>query len=172
MKLIVAISGASGVMLSTKFISYLPKEIEVHIIMSEHSKIVFEKEHNIIIHDNTNIAAPIASGSFKADAMIILPCSTNTLAKISVGIGDNLITRAASVMLKEHKKLILAIREMPLSTIALENMHKLSNLNVIIAPPILGYYSKQNTLEQMEDFLIGKWFDLLNIEHTLFKRWE
>jgi 4-hydroxy-3-polyprenylbenzoate decarboxylase len=95
----------------------------------------------------------------------------NTLAKISSGIADNLITRTASVMLKERRKLILAPREMPYGTISLENMAKLSLNGVIIAPPVLGYYSEQQSLEDMEKFLIGKWFDLLGIEHNLFKRW-
>jgi 4-hydroxy-3-polyprenylbenzoate decarboxylase len=75
-------------------------------------------------------------------------------------------------MLKERRKLLLAPREMPFSTIALENMHKLSSLGVIISPPIVGYYSKPNSLEEMEDFMIGKWMDSLGIEHNLFKRWQ
>lgn len=171
MKLIVGISGASGVNLAKKFIDYLPKEIEVFIVQSENSKIVFQKEENIKEFSDNDISAPISSGSFKCDAMIILPTSMNTLAKIAYGIADNLLTRTASVMIKEKKKLILAPREMPYSSIALENMLKLSNIGVIIAPPILGYYSKQQNLKDMEKFLIGKWYDLLQIEHDLFKRW-
>ena len=171
MRLIVGISGASGVSLAKKFIEYLPKEIEVFVVQSENSKVVFEKEERVKEFDNSDISAPISSGSFKCDAMIIVPTSMNTLAKISCGIADNLLTRAASVMIKERRKLILAPREMPLSSIALENMLKLSNIGVIIAPPILGYYSKQQDLEDMEKFLIGKWYDLLGVEHNLFKRW-
>jgi len=172
MKLVVGISGASGVSLAARFIKKLPKEIEVFAVVSDNAKIVFEKEQNLTIFDNSNIAASIASGSFKTDAMIILPCSMNTLAKITHGISDNLITRAASVMIKEHRKLILAPREMPFSTIALENMLKLSKLNILIAPPVVGYYTQPKDIEEMEDFMIGKWFDLLGIEHNLFKRWE
>ncbi len=171
MKIIIAITGASGVTLAQKFIQKLPKDIEKHVIISKNAKTVFQKEENLNIHDNKDISAKVASGSFKCDAMIILPCSMNTLAKIACGIGDNLTTRTASVMIKEQRKLILAPREMPFSPIALENMHKLSLLRVIIAPPILGYYSNQNSLEDMENFLIGKWFDLIGIEHKLFKRW-
>ncbi|MCK9473889.1 UbiX family flavin prenyltransferase, partial [Sulfurimonas sp.] len=126
----------------------------------------------VTLHDNSDISASIASGSYGVDAMIIAPCSMNTLAKIACGIADNLVTRCASVMIKEHKKLILAPREMPFSAIALENMHKLATLGIIIAPPIMAYYSKQQTLEEMEDFLIGKWFDLLDIQNTLYKRWQ
>ena len=171
MKLIVAITGASGVGLGKRFVEKLPKEVEVFVIISDHAKVVFEKEENITIFEDKNIAASIASGSFKTDAMIILPCSINTLAKISCGISDNLTTRSASVMIKEQRKLILAPRELPFSPIALENMLKLSKLNVVIAPPVIGYYANPQNINQMEDFLIGKWFDLLEISHTLFKRW-
>ena len=87
-------------------------------------------------------------------------------------IADNLITRAASVMIKEKKTLILAPREIPFSPIALENMHKLSLLGVIIAPPALAYYSEQTSLEEMENFMIGKWMDLMGIENNLYKRWN
>ncbi len=171
MKLIVAITGASGVSLAQRFIAALPPHIQLYIIHSQNAKIVYEREENIEILDNADIAAKVASGSFKCDAMIILPCSMNTLAKIACGIGDNLTTRTASVMIKEQRKLILAPREMPFSAIALENMLKLARLQVIIAPPILGYYANPSSLEDMENFLIGKWFDLIGIEHTLFTRW-
>lgn len=171
-KLIVGISGASGVELGIKFIQALPKEIEKYVIISEHAKVVFEKEENIFLLDDENIGAISASGSFKSDAMVIIPCSMNTLAKVAYGIADNLLTRSASVMIKEKRPLLLAPREMPFSPIALENMLKLSTFGIHIAPPILGYYADIKTLEDMENFLIGKWFDLLGIEHTLFKRWE
>ncbi len=171
MKLIVGVSGASGARLAKRFIESLPKDIKTFLVQSQNAKIVFEKEEGIEEFENSDISAPISSGSFRADAMIIVPTSMNTLAKIACGIADNLLTRAASVMIKEKKLLILAPREMPYSSIALENMLKLSNLGVIIAPPVLGYYSNQQSLENMEDFLIGKWFDLLGIEHNLYKRW-
>ncbi len=171
MRLSIGVSGASGVLLAQKFIEKLPKEIDKQIIFSKNSKIVLSKEENRVFLDDEDISAPTASGSFGVDAMIILPCSMNTLAKISCGISDNLITRSASVMIKEQKKLILAPREMPYSAIALENMLKLSRLGVVIAPPVLGYYAGVDSLEEMEDFLIGKWFDMLGIEHNLFKRW-
>ncbi|MDD2385113.1 MAG: UbiX family flavin prenyltransferase [Sulfurospirillaceae bacterium] len=171
-RLIIGISGASGVELGLKFVKALPLEIEKYIIISEHAKRVFQNEHNLSFLDDENIGAITASGSFKSDGMAIIPCSMNTLAKISYGIADNLLTRTASVMIKEKHPLLLAPREMPFSAIALENMLKLSRLGIHIAPPILGYYAEINTLEEMENFLIGKWFDLLGIEHQLFKRWE
>ena len=173
MKLILAITGASGTNIAKKFIEYLPNKVELHLVVSEHAKIVevFE-EKKITLHSNENIGASIASGSFQVDATAIIPCSMNTLAKISCGIADNLVTRVASVALKEQKKLLLAPREMPFSTIPLENMLKLSRLNVIIAPPIMGYYSDANSIEDMERFIIGKWYDSLGIENDLYKRWS
>jgi len=173
MKIVVGISGASGVELGLKTLKLLPESVEKHLVISNHAQTVMLKEmNNVTIHKNDDIAASIASGSFGVDAMIIVPCSMNTLAKISCGISDNLITRCASVMIKEQKKLILAPRELPFSPIALENMHKLSSLGVIIAPPVMGYYSQQQTLQEMENFVIGKWFDLLNIQNNLYKRWN
>lgn len=171
-RLIIGISGASGVGLGMKFIKALPKEIEKYIILSTHAHKVLDKEEGAYYLDNEDIGAITASGSFKSDGMVIIPCSMNTLAKIRCGIADNLLTRTASVMLKEKRPLLLAPREMPFSPIALENMLKLSELGVHIAPPVLGYYSDIQTLEGMENFLIGKWFDLMGIDHALYKRWE
>ncbi len=172
-KIVVATSGASGVNLGLKTLELLPANIEKHFIMSQNSKIVLNKEMNdVTTHSNEDISASIASGSFGVDAMIIAPCSMNTLAKIACGISDNLVTRCAAVMIKEQKKLILAPREMPFSAIALENMQKLAALGIIIAPPVIAYYSEQQTLDEMENFIIGKWFDLLGIENNLYKRWE
>ena len=184
MRITVAISGASGSNLGVNFVKQLPKEIEVFVIFSKSAKTalklengisankLFENCENITVFKDSNIGASIASGSFKVDKMIILPCSMNTLAKCAVGISDSLITRAFTVMLKEKRDVVMAPREMPLNSIALENMLKLSNSGVTIAPPILGYYSAQQSLEDMEKFLIGKWFDLLKIDNNLYKRWE
>ncbi len=173
MKLVVAISGASGVELGFKFINYLPSNIETFVVISDSAKLVqkFEKK-NVTIYDNSQIEASISSGSFRVDATAIIPCSMNTLAKIACGISDNLITRVAAVALKEQKRLLLAPREMPLSAIALENMQKLASLGVIVAPPILGYYANIKNLEDLERFIIGKWYDSLGIENNLFKRWQ
>ncbi len=171
-KIVVAISGSSGVNLGLKFAKNLPKEIKCYIVSTKNAKVVFKEEEGLEFYDDEEIGASIASGSFGVDAMAIVPTSMNTLAKISYGIADNLTTRAASVMIKERKTLLLAPREMPYSSIALENMLKLSNLGVIIAPPVLGYYSNPKSLEEMEDFLIGKWFDLLGLEHNLYKKWK
>ena len=173
MKLVVAITGASGIELGKKFIHYLPQHIEVHVITSNNALTVNHFENrDITLHDNSNIASSIASGSFQVDITVVIPCSMNSLAKIACGIADNLVTRTASVALKEQKKLLLAPREMPFSAIALENMEKLAKLNVIIAPPVMGYYSESSSIQEMERFIIGKWYDVLGIENNLYKRWE
>jgi len=173
MKLVVAITGASGVQLGQKFIDYLPSDIEVHVVVSNNALTVESFENKeVTLHNSQNIASSISSGSFGVDATVVIPCSMNTLAKIACGIADNLPSRVASVALKEQKKLLLAPRELPFSAIALENMHKLASLGVIIAPPVMGYYSDSNSLEEMEKFIIGKWYDVLGIENDLYERWE
>lgn len=173
MKLVIAVTGASGVHLGLRIKKYLPEGIESFFILTDNAKTVFEKEYvsegNVFLDED--IAAPMASGSFGADAMIVAPCSMNTLAKISVGIADNLTCRAAGVMIKEQKKLLLAPREMPLSPIALENMLKLARLNVIISPPVMAYYSGVESVQDMEQFVIGKWLDSLGIKNDIYKRW-
>ncbi len=173
MKLVVGITGASGVELGIKFVRYLPENIEAHVIVSDHALTVesFEKSH-VILHQSDNIAASVSSGSFRVDATAIIPCSMNTLAKIACGISDNLPTRVAAVAIKEQKKLLLAPREMPFSAIALENMQKLAALGVIIAPPVMGYYANINSVDEMERFIIGKWYDALGIDNQLYKRWK
>jgi len=180
LKIIVGITGASGTKLGFKLLSLIPKEIQVYAIVSKAAKkalkleenLQYKQLENVTYLDDNNLAASVSSGSFKTDGYIIVPCSMNTLAKCAVGTSDTLITRVFSVMLKEKRNIVIAPREMPFNAIQLENMTKLSALNVTVAPAILGYYSEQQTLEEMENFIIGKWFDLLNIEHNLFKRWE
>ena len=129
-------------------------------------------QNHAVIHDDSDLAAAPSSGSFGTHAAIVAPCSINTLAKIHAGFADTLITRAAAVALKERKRLVLGVREMPFSTLALEHAAKLSALGAVIAPPVFGYYSGQNSLEDMENFIIGKWLDLLGLEHQIYKRWS
>ena len=171
MKILVCISGASGVKLGLKLYNLIPSKYERFLVISDNAKTVFEKEENIFL--NEDISAPPASGSFGIDITFIVPCSMNTLAKIALGIADNLITRCAQVAIKEKKKLIIAPRDMPFSEIYLEHMLKLSRLqNVIIAPPVFAYYNEPKSIEDIEMFMIGKWFDLAGIENNLFKRWK
>lgn len=181
-KVIVAISGASSIGLGIRMIQALIDQSQCYVILSKSAQIVWAKEakrnlfdevakFGVKIYDESEIWAGIASGSFGTQMMAIVPTSMNTLAKIAYGIGDELISRCASVMLKEKRTLLLAPREMPFSSIALENMLKLSKMGVIIAPAVLGYYAGVKTLEEMEDFLVGKWLDVLGFEHQLYQRW-
>lgn len=181
-KVIIAISGASSIQLGLKMIQALAKQSQCYAILSKSAQIVWEKETKcnlfdeigelgVTIYDESEIWAGIASGSFGAQVMAVIPTSMNTLAKIAHGIGDELISRCAGVMLKEKRTLLLAPREMPFSSIALENMLKLSKMGVIIAPPVLGYYAGVESLEEMENFLVGKWLDVLGFSHQLYLRW-
>ncbi|MDY5303474.1 MAG: UbiX family flavin prenyltransferase [Campylobacter sp.] len=120
----------------------------------------------------SNMSSAAASGSSGYEAMIIAPCSSNTLAKVAAGICDNLLLRAAAVMLKEQRKLIIAPREMPFSPLSIKHMSELSGLGVIFALPMIAHYSKPLSLNDAENFIIGKWLDCLNIKNNLFKRWK
>ena len=120
----------------------------------------------------SNMWDSAASGSSGYEAMIIAPCSSNTLAKVAAGICDNLLLRAAAVMLKEQRKLIIAPREMPFSPLSIKHMSELSGLGVMFAPPMIAHYSKPLSLNDAENFIIGKWLDCLNIKNNLFKRWK
>lgn len=124
------------------------------------------------IWDFDNIAASIASGSFKTMGMIVIPSSMGTISAIASGMSDDLISRAADVCIKEKRKLVLVPREMPYSTLHLENLLRLSKIGVNIAPASPGFYHKPKSLVNSVDFVVGKVLDLFDIEHSLFKRWE
>lgn len=195
MKIIVGITGASSVHLGIS----LANEIvsaghEVCAIISDGARVTFESERAWEYLGNSRIPSKnsaqieqfldkkiniqkdmresAASGSSGYEAMIIAPCSSNTLAKVANGICDNLLVRAAAVMLKERRKLIIAPREMPFSPISLKQMSELSSFGVIFAPPMIAHYSSPKSLEDAENFIIGKWCDCLEIKNNLFKRWE
>lgn len=168
MKTLVCISGASGAGLGLKLYKELEKTTEAHLVISDSAKKVLIHEEGL---DDSAIEAAPSSGSFGVNVTFVTPCSMNTLAKIAHGIADTLTTRAAAVAFKERKTLLLAPREMPLSAIALENMLKLSQNGAIIAPPMMAYYSSQQTLKDMENFILGRWLDLAGIQNSLYKRW-
>jgi 4-hydroxy-3-polyprenylbenzoate decarboxylase len=179
-KVVVAISGSSAVKLGLELLEHVSLDHEVHLIVSKGAKKVLKHEHKmnlqnlpktITIHKNSDLSAPISSGSFGIDKLIVAPCSMSTLAKCALGISDNLIARAFHVALKENKRVVLAPREMPYSAINLEHMYKLASLGVSIAPPVIGYYGDIHSLDGMEKFIVGKWLDLLDIDNTLYKRW-
>ena len=125
----------------------------------------------ITVHAREDWLAPIASGSNPADAMVVCPCSMGTLAAIAHGLSDNLIERAADVMLKEQKKLILVPREAPFSTLHLENMLTLSRMNAVILPANPGFYHRPQHVEDIIDFIVARILDQLGIQHSLMARW-
>lgn len=182
MKILVCITGASGVNLGLKLIENLPLETQNFAIITQNAKNVLEKENgvkfdekiykNVKFLNNDDLGACVSSGSFGIDKTIIAPCSINTLAKIASGLCENLVTRSVAVCLKEHKKLILCIREMPLSQISLRQMADLSALGVIISPPLYAKYANIRNLSDLENFIVGKWLDSLEISHQIYKRWQ
>ncbi len=159
MKILVCLTGSSLCEIGLKLINEISKYHPTYAILSKNAMLVLKKERNIIFdelnfsnvkfYDNNDISQAVASGSFGIEKTIVAPCSINTLAKISNGISDTLITRACAVALKENKKLILGVREMPFSAISLEQMSKLANLGVIIAPPIMANYCNAKNLNEM-----------------------
>jgi len=125
----------------------------------------------LILHPNADIGATIASGSFQVEGMIIMPCSMGTLASIAHGISDDLMTRAADVMLKEGRKLLLVPRETPLHAIHLENMLTLAKMGVKLIPAMPAFYYGPQSIEDMINFLVGKVLDQLPLDHDLYRRW-
>jgi len=178
---LIAITGASGIIIAIKLLEHLKaKGVVTELIISKAAEkiILIEKDHNIEEirrlasrnYEVDDLTAPPSSGSYKVNAMIIVPCSMKTLASIANGYADNLITRAADVMIKENRKLILVVRESPFSAIHLENMLKLAKLGVIIAPPIPSYYIKPKSINELTDYFVGRILDHVGIESGI-KRW-
>lgn len=182
-KIVIGFSGASGIIYGIRLIEVLHSiNIETYLIISEWAKKNIEIETNKTLeyvkslssvnYDNFRLDASVSSGSFLHDGMVIVPCSMKSLSSIANGYDDTLISRAASVTLKESRKLIIVPRETPLSRIHLENMIKLQQAGAIILPAMPGFYHKPSTIEEIVDHLVGKILDQLNIKHDLFKRWK
>ncbi|HIU63679.1 MAG TPA: UbiX family flavin prenyltransferase [Candidatus Avacidaminococcus intestinavium] len=183
MRLIVGISGASGVVMAQYMLKALKQisNCEVHLVITEGACKNFAYETQVhleevmaladINHDNKNLAATISSGSFKTDGMIIIPCSMKTVAGIAAGYADNLLLRAADVCLKENRKVVLVPREMPFSRIHLRNIKEVSDNGCIIIPPLLTFYNNSNSLEQQIDHIIGKILMQFNIDYKKFVPW-
>ncbi|MDI6782853.1 MAG: flavin prenyltransferase UbiX [bacterium] len=189
---IVAITGASGVIYGKRFVECLVDcKIPVYLILSDPAKQIIQDELKIkvkpeivtsllgktakkyiTVFKNNDLTAPIASGSCKTAGMLVIPCSMATLSAIATGNSRSLIERAADVTLKEHRRLILVPREMPLNAIHLKNMLELSQIGVDIVPPMPGFYHHPKAIEDMVDFVVGKVLDLLQIDHNLYRRWN
>lgn len=179
MSVVIGITGASGAIYGIRLLEGIKGK--KYLIISENGKKIIEYETQYSVeeikkladccYENNNLSADISSGSFKFDSMVIVPCSMNTLSKIAHGIEDNLITRVASVCIKENRKLIIVPREMPLSQIHLENMARLAQNRVIILPAMPAFYHKPKNVEDIVNFVVGRILDVLGMEHNLYRRW-
>ncbi len=182
-KIVIGFSGASGIIYGIRLLEILHSiNIQTYLIISEWAKknieietdktLEYVKSLSSVNYENFKLDASVSSGSFLHDGMVIVPCSMKSLSSIANGYDDTLISRAASVTLKESRKLIIVPRETPLSRIHLENMVKLQEAGAIILPAMPGFYHKPSTIEEIIDHLVGKILDQLNIKHDLFKRWK
>lgn len=189
---IVGMTGASGAIYGIRLVQELLQTgHDVHLVLTEATWQVFqaemkldisdrdqviaelfnERQENLHVYDLHNYAAPIASGSFRTKGMIVIPCSMGSLSGMAIGASGNLIERAADVMLKEKRPLVIVPRETPLHQIQLENMLTLSKAGATILPAMPGFYHNPTTMEELIDFVVGKALDVLGVEHELFKRW-
>jgi len=183
LKLIVAITGASGVIYAKRLLEALRgSDVETHLVISRNAEKIIEHELGVTKKEIENLAShiydvddwesPITSGSFRLDGMVIVPCSMKTLAGIAHGYSDNVILRAADVMLKEGRKLILVPRETPLNVVHLRNMLWLAKQGVHMVPAMPAFYHKPKSIEDLVNYIVGKVLDILGIEHTLYRRWK
>lgn len=179
LKIVIAMTGASGVAIGLRLLEVL--DAEKHLVISEEAKRIIELETELsgedaetnadYVYENRELGSALSSGSFRYDAMVIAPCSMSTLSKISTGISDNLITRCASVCLKEHRRLVLVPRETPISAVHLKNMSYLAELGAVILPASPAFYPKPKSIEDMIDFVVGRVLDILGIDNELYQRW-
>jgi len=182
MRLVVGISGSSGVAYGVRLLEILKTlKIETHLVISKWAeeciKIETDKKQSYVkslakyVYSNEDLAAKPSSGSYKIDGMVVIPCSMKTLASIANGYEDTLISRAASVTLKESRKLVLVPRETPLTAIHLSNMLRLAKMGTVILPAMPGFYHKPKSVDELLNHIAGKVLDQFGIEHEVFKRW-
>jgi len=181
-RLIVGITGASGAIYGVRLLRLLQTTgFETHLVMSRSAKITLSQEMDIgaaevsalatVVHASDNIGASIASGSFKTMGMVIAPCSMRSLAEIASGATSSLVTRAADVVLKERRRLVLLVREAPLHLGHLRAMTAATEMGAIVYPPVPAFYAKPASLEQMVDHTLGRVLDLFEIENAAVSRW-
>ncbi len=181
--IVVAITGASGVVYGIRLLEELKKLNEdTALLITDPAKIILKYELNMeedeiknlstVIYDPKDLTASINSGSFRFNSMVIVPCTMKTISAIATGYASNTITRAADVVLKERRKLVLVPRETPLRSVHLENMLKISNEGGIILPAMPGFYHKPENIDDVCNFVVGKILDVLEIDNNLFKRWH
>ncbi len=182
-RLIIGISGASGVVYGKRLLEIIkPLPVETHLVLSRSAEITFAHETRSKIAEiraladfsyrNDDIGASISSGSFRTMGMVIAPCSVRSLAEIATGVTSTLLTRAADVVLKERRRLVLMVRETPLHLGHLRNMATAAELGAIIAPPVPAFYARPETLDEMIDHTLGRVLDLFDIDAGIVRRWK
>ncbi|QPC72008.1 hypothetical protein HYE68_002760 [Fusarium pseudograminearum] len=182
-RIVVGITGATGTPYAIRLLEILKElDVETHLIISKWALATLKYECSLtesqirsLAHSNytsKDMSAPIASGSFQHDGMVVVPCSMKTLAAIRIGFGDELIARAADVSLKENRKLVLAIRETPLNDIHLDNMLFLRRAGAVIFPPVPAFYTRPKSLEEVVDQSVGRMLDMLGFKIEGFERWD
>lgn len=183
-RLIVGISGATGAIYGVRMLEVLArlKDIETHLVLTRAAKMTIQVEtpHSVkdveamadVIHDINNVGASISSGSFRTEGMVIAPCSVKSMSAIAYSIGGDLLVRAADVVLKERKKLVLVVRETPLHLGHLESMVHLTQMGAMIFPPVPAFYHRPKTLDDVINQTVARVLDQFGIEVTLFERWS
>lgn len=183
-RIIVAISGASGAVYGARLLQVLRglPGIETHLVVSDAGWRNLQHELGMDrpaaqalahqVHDVNNVGAAIASGSFQCHAMVVAPCSMRTLAAIAHGLADNLLTRAADVMLKERRRLVLMVRETPLHLVHLRNMVAVTEMGGIVCPPLPAFYLRPQTVEDVVNHSVARVLDLIDVDHQLAPRWQ
>lgn len=182
-RLIVAITGATGAIFGIRVLSCLKEcGVESHLIISKWARRTIEHETSFTVGDvqaladfnysTSDMGATLSSGSFQTDGMVVIPCSMRTLSAIAHGIGDHLVHRAADVIMKERRRLVLVAREMPLSTVHLENMLTLSQKGVIILPPVPAFYNNPRSVDDIVDHIAVRVLDQFGIEAPFSRRWD
>jgi 4-hydroxy-3-polyprenylbenzoate decarboxylase len=182
-RIVVAITGATGAVYGVRLLERLRAipGVETHLVISDAATLTLHQEVGLqrrdvealahVVHKNREIGASIASGSFQTDGMVIAPCSMKTLAAVALGLSDNLIARAADVILKERRRLVLMVRETPFNLAHLRNMTAVTEMGGIVFPPLPGFYNKPATIDEMVDHTVARVVDLLGIENDLAPRW-
>jgi 4-hydroxy-3-polyprenylbenzoate decarboxylase len=182
-RLIVGISGASGAIYGVRLLELLaPLAVETHLVISRAAEVTLAHETDLkiadvkaladVCHGADDLAASLSSGSHKTLGMVVAPCSVRSMSEIATGLCGTLLTRAADVVLKEQRKLVLMVRETPLHAIHLRNMATLAELGVVIAPPVPAFYARPESLEQMIDHTLGRVLDLFDLDSGTVARWR
>jgi 4-hydroxy-3-polyprenylbenzoate decarboxylase len=182
-RIVIAITGATGAVYGVRLLQVLQHTpgIETHLVVSDAAVLTLHQETGLqrrevesyahVVHKVRDVGAAIASGSFQSDGMIIAPCSMKTLASVAHGLSDNLIARAADVVLKERRRLVLMVRETPFNLAHLRNMTAVTEMGGIIFPPLPSFYHNPQTIAEMVDHTVARVIDLFGIEHALAPRW-